>query len=336
MSRSVQELVQSVLAEGNFDVSEAQVVQWLSSRHETMCARTKCYRRRIALGPTVAEQEAYPLPSEVVEIREVQVQSSVVTGGLGVPYGAGRHIDLAEGALRYLWLGGLYAAVGGGIYVRDESALGQDLLALYPTPSESGLAITVFAVCRPEPLTLVPPSLTAGATGVFRYCSTTRVLTAEEKATFLAGGGLPAGVGTETGVSSVVFEYQEPGAPWQPGTVVKDATGAYHSNVPLVVQGDWLWRAKGLGASGAQVWATPVEEVQVASGLAQLKVPSEFYDALIEGAIATGLTRVESRPDLAAPFETKFADACTELLTEVNKRYRGSGPAQIRLAGINA
>jgi len=336
VSRSVSDLVQSVLTEGAFDVTESQVLAWLNARHETMCARTKCYRRKLQVGPTVAEQAAYPLPSEVLEIREVHVQSSAATGGLGVRYGAGRHSDLADGALHYVWLGGLYLAVGGGIYVRDESSQGQDLLALFPTPTEPGLAITVFAVCRPEPLTLAAPALVAGSSGVFRYCSTTRALTAEEKATFLAGGGLPAGVGTEAGVSSEVFEYQEPGAAWRTATVVKDGTGAYHSTVQLPVQGDWLWRAKGLGPSGEQVWATPIEEALVSSGLPPLKVPPEFYDALIEGAIATGLARVESRPDLAAPGEERFAAACSELESEVNKRYRGSGPAQIRVQGYNA
>src|SRR5215472_9700364 len=109
MSRTVKELVEAVLTEGNFDATESQVLSWLNTRHELMCARTKCYRRKIQIGPTVAEQNGYPLPPEVMEIREVQVQSSTTTPpGLGVPYGAGRHIDLAEGALHYIWLGGPY------------------------------------------------------------------------------------------------------------------------------------------------------------------------------------------------------------------------------------
>lgn len=336
MSRTVAELVQSVLTEGSFDVTEGQALSWLSARHERMCARTKCYRRKIQVGPTVAEQQSYPLPPEVVEIRELQVASSKSTPpGLGVPYGAGRHVDLAQGALHYIWLGGLYLAVGGGIYVRDESSEGQDLVALFPVPTESGLAITVFAVCRPDPLTLGTSGLIAGGAGTFRFCSTTRPLTEAERATFLAGGSLPAGVGAEAGVTTVVFEYQLPGGSWTAGAVVKDATGAYHSTVSPLAQGNLLWRAKGLSGAGAVVWATPVEEERV-SGLGGLRIPPEFYDDLISGAIATGLERVESRPDLAAPYEAKFDAACGELQTQVSKRYRNSGPAEIRVQGRNA
>lgn len=67
-----------------------------------------------------------------------------------------------------------------------------------------------------------------------------------------------------------------------------------------------------------------------------LRVPSSYADALIAGAVATGLRRVEHRPDLAQPHEQEFADACEELRREVNRRYRGSGPAIIRVVGLNA
>lgn len=69
---------------------------------------------------------------------------------------------------------------------------------------------------------------------------------------------------------------------------------------------------------------------------ATLKVPTEYVDALVSGAIATGMLRMEARPDLAQAHETIFAAACGELLQATNRRFRGSGPAQIRVAGINA
>jgi hypothetical protein len=218
-------LLSSVVEEGSFDVPKTQALGWVNARHGLMCARTKCFRKKLSVGPTVANQQGYPVPAEVIEIREVLVQSSASTGGLGVPYGAARHTDLAQGALHYLWLGGLYLAVGGGIFVRDENASGEELLALFPTPTEAGLTITVQAVCRPAPLVI---------------------------------------------------------------------------------------------------------------GVGGLRTPVEFDDALVAGAIATGLARVESRADLAAPNETVFANACTELLGQVDKRFRGSGPAQIRVQGLNA
>jgi hypothetical protein len=65
-----------------------------------------------------------------------------------------------------------------------------------------------------------------------------------------------------------------------------------------------------------------------------LKVPGDFTDALVSGAIATGLSRTENRPDLAQYHEQVFSDACDELRRQVNRRYRGSGPATIRIQGL--
>ena len=65
-------------------------------------------------------------------------------------------------------------------------------------------------------------------------------------------------------------------------------------------------------------------------------VPVEFTDALIAGAIATGLRRQEHRPDLAQPHEQEFSDGCEEWRRQIARRYRGSGAVQIRVVGINA
>jgi len=67
-----------------------------------------------------------------------------------------------------------------------------------------------------------------------------------------------------------------------------------------------------------------------------LVIPGEYMDALVSGAIATALLRTEDRPDLASNHETIFLNACTELLQQSNRRYRGVGPAQIRVVGVNA
>lgn len=220
---SVEALVTSILEEGGFDATQSMALNWLDQRHRLMCSRTRCFRKKLS-APTVAGQRGYPVPAEVQEIREVLVESSAATGSETVPYGAGHHSDLAQGALGYIWLGGLYSKVGGGIFVRDESATGEDLLALYPTPTESGLIIMTHAVCRPA---------------------------------------------------------------------------------ALVVDG-------------------------------QTVTPPEFDDALVAGAIGTGLERIEGRPDLAASSEAKFEGACVELLRQVNDRFRPTGPVQIRVRGINA
>ncbi len=63
-----------------------------------------------------------------------------------------------------------------------------------------------------------------------------------------------------------------------------------------------------------------------AERIGRAATPSEFDDALVAGAIATGLTRVEARPDLAQMFEALYDTACTELLEQQNRRIRNSGP----------
>jgi len=69
---------------------------------------------------------------------------------------------------------------------------------------------------------------------------------------------------------------------------------------------------------------------------ATLVVPGEYMDALVSGAIATGLLRTEDRPDLAANHEQLFTAACQELAQQSNRRFRGVGPAQIRITKVNA
>jgi len=68
---------------------------------------------------------------------------------------------------------------------------------------------------------------------------------------------------------------------------------------------------------------------------ATLIVPDEYQDALISGAIATGLKRQEYRPDLAQGFEQEFDNACEEFRRRTARRYRGGGPATIRIQGVN-
>lgn len=64
-----------------------------------------------------------------------------------------------------------------------------------------------------------------------------------------------------------------------------------------------------------------------------LAVDSDFYDALVDGATATFLRR-EGEGDPAS-LEARFDQACEELRRRVATKYR-SGPAQIRLQGVNA
>lgn len=209
----VQDMVDSVLAEGQIEVEPSVVLRALDSRHKQMVRRARCFRKTIALGSTVADQAAYTLPDDVIEILEVQVD--------GIPYGNARHVDFAQGARGYVTL-----SDDGGVVARDDSALGARQIGLYPKPTESGGEIVVYAVCA-------PPDLAAD----------------------------------------------------------DDTT---------------------------------------------LKVPADYDEKLEAGAIARLLRRLEHRPDLAAPHEQEFADACEELRVQTNRSFRGPGPARVRVVGINA
>lgn len=213
MADTVSDLLTAVKSEASFDVADAVALGWLNRRHKVMVRRSRCYRYTASLGSTVANQRDYAIPAGLVESYEVDV------GGL--VYGKAKHTDLANGAQGYIVLSG-----DGGIFGAEESATGDLEVALFPTPSTSGDAITMRAAW-------LPPDLST-------------------------------------------------------------------------------------------------------SDNTTLKIPSSYNDALIAGAVATGLRRVEHRPDLAQPHEQEFADACEELRREVSRRYRGSGPAQIRVIGLNA
>lgn len=325
-----------------------------------------------------------------------------------------------------------------------------------------------------------------GSSETVRFFNASRVLTVAEEAAFMAGGGLPAGVGVDA--SSVAAEYQSPVAlePTRTSSVVRAAAGEYHFAIVGTVAGAWNVRGLPLDAGGVPLGLTPwrqitfgdeapegtvaglvagvledgqfdatpaqalkwlntrhrqmcararcyrqmlslgatvegqlgypvpprvVEVLQVtvggmvygaarhtdfaegergwiwlgggeggiagredaASGQQMLRlypaplagrapepgedvelyaavqppalvvgsdatlvVPDDYLDALVSGAIATGMLRVEARQDLAAPHEQIFTTGCEELLRATNRRYRGAGPARIRLLGVNA
>jgi hypothetical protein len=86
------------------------------------------------------------------------------------------------------------------------------------------------------------------------------------------------------------------------------------SGDPIVVRGAWL--PPDLSTSDATT----------------LKIPQDLTDALIAGAVGTGLRRVEHRPDLAQPHDQEFAEGVETLRRRVASRYRGSGPSRIRFA----
>lgn len=135
-------LIAAVLGEGDFDVDEPTALRWLTDAHRLLVKRSKCYRKRIPLGGmTVAGQGTYGAGQldDVIEVIEVLV------GGL--PYGRGRHSDIAASAQGWLLVSGT-----GGVIVEDESTGGGYEIALVPVPVEGGASIEVYAVCRASAL----------------------------------------------------------------------------------------------------------------------------------------------------------------------------------------
>lgn len=166
MAERVPALIAAVLTEADFDVAEPTALRWLDAQHRLMVKRSKCFRRRLSPTPAVTEaaRSAYSVPEEVIELIEVLVG--------GVPYGQGRHSDIAVSAQGWLLISGM-----GGVVVEDESSAGGYELALVPAPIEGGATIELYAVCRAgallatDDMTLkVPPeydeALIAGAISI--------------------------------------------------------------------------------------------------------------------------------------------------------------------------
>lgn len=137
---SVQALLNEAVGADGFDATQAQVLLWLNRRHRDMVARSRAYRDRVSVGPTVAGTAFYAV-SDVVETYNVEVA--------GVPYSKGRRPDVyadSQGALR--WMG----PDGSGFVVEDVNASSVLGFTLIPVPDTSGLAIDVWAAVMPATL----------------------------------------------------------------------------------------------------------------------------------------------------------------------------------------
>lgn len=125
-----------VLNEGVFDATSAQALRWLTRRHRTMVARSRCYRKTASLGSTVVGQQEYALPTGLISIDEVTVA--------GVTYGPGWHRDISSDAQGLLWLCGT-----GGVYTPEESVSGAAALTLIPAPTTAGDDVSIRGVFLP-------------------------------------------------------------------------------------------------------------------------------------------------------------------------------------------
>lgn len=64
-------------------------------------------------------------------------------------------------------------------------------------------------------------------------------------------------------------------------------------------------------------------------------VPEEFHDAIVEGAIADLLARLDERLDQAPYFDQKFDAAVEELRRLKNSQTAGGNVSQVRVAGYH-
>lgn len=139
---SVADLVADVRTVG-FDATDTVILGWLNRRHLSMCARSKVYRRTDSSTLTVAGQQNYPLPVDLVEVYSLSVG--------GQPYGRGLYEDLLAGAAGFLVVNG-----PGGIVVDSADDAGGPELALFPTPTVDGTPIVIYGQFTPGPLSLDP------------------------------------------------------------------------------------------------------------------------------------------------------------------------------------
>lgn len=89
-------------------------------------------------------------------------------------------------------------------------------------------------------------------------------------------------------------------------------------------------------SSGLAISAYGAFQAPTQAGADTPLVDSDFWDDIVDYALALGRERDDERQDAGAGFRATFDTACEELRRRVAKRYRGTGPGRIRILGINA
>lgn len=123
---------------GGFDFGDVQAAALLNEGVRRFAAKSEWIKAELDLGPTVAEQEAYPLPDHVVKLRGVAVS--------GAPYARTDALALWNYKNRAVLprdIAGLFAE-----RFSDDGKIKS--FSLYPIPSEAALTISGFAVITPS------------------------------------------------------------------------------------------------------------------------------------------------------------------------------------------
>lgn len=136
--------------------------------------------------------------------------------------------------------------------------------------------------------------------------------------------GVPYGMGRrgdDYGYAQGTLVWQGPG-----GLVIADASSG--------VQGLLLVPTPTVAGQSIEVYAARFPgDLAADTNVLLLSIDTDMLDVLVEAAAATFLRRQgEGDPDA---IEARFLAACEELRERVQQRFRTTGPAQIRVIGVN-
>jgi hypothetical protein len=134
---TVQQLLDQVVQEGGLDATQTQALRWLNARHQSMCARSRCFVETTSQA-AVAGQSDYLAPVSAIEIMAVVVD--------GVPYGRAGWNDLQPGRTAFLTLSG-----DGGVASPQEGTFGERMVRVFPTPDAAGV-LQIHAAMLPADL----------------------------------------------------------------------------------------------------------------------------------------------------------------------------------------
>lgn len=140
------QIIDAIKAEGGFDtssssVSRATILGWVNDRYLRAVSDAKWRTVELEMGPTVADQAQYAIPTNVVDIRSLQV-------GTSRPW-----LRVTTEEMWSLAAGGSTVYDVEGAFAPNFEADGDQVVHLWPTPSEAGGSIKVLAALIPTALT---------------------------------------------------------------------------------------------------------------------------------------------------------------------------------------
>jgi len=124
------------------DLTDSEATQLLNEANVELCVRSRWTVATVDMGPTVAGQETYPLPDEIVELREVYVANAPYSN---TDQNTIRRINIGELSMRSY-----------GLWWTSFDGAGAQGLSLYPIPS-SAVSLEVLSVVSPPALAADDP-----------------------------------------------------------------------------------------------------------------------------------------------------------------------------------